>query len=149
MALPDETLATWRAFLNAHARITKRIGRDLAAEGLPDLTVYDVLWALHRAEGRRLRIKELAEEAVLSSTGMTRFVDRLETQGLVRREAVASDRRGSYAVITPEGSALLKRMWPVYSRGIQEYFGDAVGKDAARVRAALQRAGSAAFSPLP
>jgi DNA-binding MarR family transcriptional regulator len=145
MALSDDTLATWKAFLNAHARITKRIGRDLAAEGLPDLTVYDVLWALHRAEGRRLRIKELADEAVLSSTGMTRFVDRLEAQGLVRREAVEGDRRGSYAVITAAGSALLKRMWPVYSRGIESYFAAALGKDAPRVRAALERAGSADF----
>jgi DNA-binding MarR family transcriptional regulator len=88
MRVPDETLGAWRAFLNAHALATKRINRDLAEAGLPDLTWYDVLWTLHRADGRRLRIRELADAAVLSSTGMTRFVDRLEGEGLVRREAV-------------------------------------------------------------
>ena len=98
MRVPDETLGAWRAFLNAHALATKRINRDLAEAGLPDLTWYDVLWTLHRADGRRLRIRELADAVVLSSTGMTRFVDRLEAGGLVRREAVPGDRRGAYAV---------------------------------------------------
>src|SRR5919204_4796912 len=122
MRLAEDTLATWRAFLNAHATVTKRIGRDLAAAGLPDLTWYDVLWALYEAEGRRLRIRELADAVVLSSTGMTRFVDRLEAAGLVRREAVPGDRRGAYAVITDDGVALLRRMWPLYSRGVKAYF---------------------------
>ena len=72
MRVPDETLGAWRAFLNAHALATKRINRDLAEAGLPDLTWYDVLWTLHRADGRRLRIRELADAVVLSSTGMTR-----------------------------------------------------------------------------
>ena len=64
--LDDETLDTWRAFLNAHARVTRRIGRDLAAAGLPDLGWYDLLWTLYRAPGRRLRVNELAREVVLS-----------------------------------------------------------------------------------
>jgi DNA-binding MarR family transcriptional regulator len=145
----DETLDAWRAFLNAHARATKRIGADLAAAGLPDLTWYDVLWTLHRAEGRRMRIRELASAVVLSSTGMTRFVDRLEGEGLVRREPVPGDRRGACAVLTPAGSALLKRMWPIYSRGITTYFGEAIGEDAARVGAALERVGAAALGVPP
>ena len=150
MRLSDDTLATWRAFLNAHATVTKRIGRDLAAAGLPDLTWYDVLWALYRADGRRLRIRELADAVVLSSTGMTRFVDRLEGAGLVRREAVPGDRRGAYAVVTEEGVALLRRMWPVYSRGIKEYFADALADGGAPLREALERvSGAAAASSAP
>jgi DNA-binding MarR family transcriptional regulator len=142
--LSDDSLATWRAFLNAHARITKRIGADLAAAGLPDLTWYDVLWSLYKAPERRLRIRELADSVVLSSTGMTRFVDRLENAGLVRREAVPGDRRGAYAVLTDEGAAMLKRMWPIYSRGIAEYFAAPLGADAAVVREALHAADAAA-----
>src|SRR5919197_3887682 len=103
MRVPDDTLTAWRAFLTAHALATKRISRDLAEAGLPDLTWYDVLWTLHNAEGKRLRIRELADAVVLSSTGMTRFVDRLGAAGLVRREAVPGDRRGAYAVVTEEG----------------------------------------------
>jgi DNA-binding MarR family transcriptional regulator len=145
MRVPDETLGAWRAFLNAHALATKRISRDLADAGLPDLSWYDVLWTLHRAEGRRMRIRELADAVVLSSTGMTRFVDRLEAAGLVRREAVPGDRRGAYAVITKEGSALLRRMWPIYARGIATYFGPAV-KGSADLRAAFEGIAAAAQS---
>jgi DNA-binding MarR family transcriptional regulator len=143
MRVPDETLGAWRAFLNAHALATKRISRDLADAGLPDLSWYDVLWTLHRAEGRRMRIRELADAVVLSSTGMTRFVDRLQAAGLVRREAVPGDRRGAYAVITKEGSALLRRMWPIYARGIATYFGPAV-HDADALRSALDGIAEAA-----
>lgn len=145
MRLPDETLGAWRAFLTAHALATKRISRDLADAGLPDLTWYDVLWALHRADGRRMRIRELADAVVLSSTGMTRFVDRLQAAGLVRREAVPGDRRGAYAVITKEGSALLRSMWPIYARGIATYFGPAV-QASADLRAAFEGIASAAQS---
>jgi DNA-binding MarR family transcriptional regulator len=145
MRIPDDTLAAWRAFLNAHALATKRISRDLADAGLPDLSWYDVLWTLYRAEGRRLRIRELADAVVLSSTGMTRFVDRLEAAGLVRREAVPGDRRGAYAVITKEGTDLLRRMWPIYARGIATYFGPAV-QEGADLRTALEGIAAAAQS---
>ena len=145
MRVPDETLGAWRAFLNAHALATKRINRDLAEAGLPDLTWYDVLWTLRSADGRRLRIRELADAVVLSSTGMTRFVDRLEAEGLVRRESVPGDRRGAYAVITKQGIDLLRRMWPVYARGIATYFGPAV-RDAAALRTALDGIATAAQS---
>jgi len=145
MRISDDTLGAWRAFLNAHALATKRINRDLAEAGLPDLTWYDVLWTLHRADGRRLRIRELADAAVLSSTGMTRFVDRLEGEGLVRREAVPGDRRGAYAVITEEGIGLLRRMWPIYANGISTYFRPAV-QQGADLRTALDGIASAAQS---
>ena len=142
--LDEHTLATWRAFLTAHARVTKRISKDLAAAGLPDLTWYDVLWALYSAPERRLRIRELADAVALSSTGMTRFVDRLERAGYVTREAVPGDRRGAFAVITDSGAELLRQMWPIYARGIQEYFEPALAAAPAQLRSALERASAAA-----
>ena len=124
--LDDELLATWRAFLNAHARVTRAIGRDLTEAGLPDLSWYDLLWALYRQPGRSLRVKELAEEVVLSPTAMSRFVDRVEAAGCVRREPDPSDRRALQVTLTDEGVALLRRMWPVYARGIERHFADHV-----------------------
>jgi DNA-binding MarR family transcriptional regulator len=59
---------------------------------------------------------------VLSRSGLTRFVDRLEAAGLLRREAVPGDRRGSYAVLTAKGEAALRTSWPAYSKGIADYF---------------------------
>ncbi len=120
--LDDEQLATWRAFLNAHARVTRAIGRDLAEAGLPDLGWYDLLWTLYRRPARSLRVKELAEEVVLSPTAMSRFVDRVEAAGCVRREPDPSDRRALQVTLTDEGVALLRRMWPVYARGIERHF---------------------------
>jgi len=122
MPLTDSDLDTWKAFINAHDRITRQINADLSAAGLPDLTVYDALWALRTGEGGRRRMGELAEAVVLSRTAIVRLADRLEAAGLVRREPVPEDRRGSYVAITPEGKATLKRMWPIYSAGIERLF---------------------------
>jgi DNA-binding MarR family transcriptional regulator len=137
--LDDETLATWRAFLNAHARVTRAIGRDLAAARLPDLGWYDLLWALYRQPERSLRVNELAREVVLSPTAMSRFVDRVEQAGYVRREPDPADRRALQVALTDEGVALLREMWPIYARGIEEHFGAHLGRSAKALRAALER----------
>ena len=135
--LDDETLAGWRAFLNAHARVTRAIGRDLAAAGLPDLSWYDLLWTLYRAPGRALRVNELAREVVFSPTAMSRFVDRAEKAGYVRRDPDPADRRALQVTLTDGGVDLLRRMWPIYSRGIEEHF----GRQSQAFRASLERMG--------
>src|SRR3954462_13760880 len=122
----NEALDLWRAFLTAHAHVTRAISRDLAEAGLPDLSWYDLLWALYRSPQRRLRVNELAREVVLSPTAMSRFVDRAVKAGRVRREPDADDRRAQQVVITEEGIDLLRRMWPVYERGIRRYFAEHV-----------------------
>jgi len=137
--LDDDALDAWRAFLTAHAHVTRAISRDLADAGLPDLSWYDLLWALYRNPDRRLRVNELAREVVLSPTAMSRFVDRVEAAGHVRREPDPADRRAQQVTITPEGVDLLRRMWPVYEAGIERHFAAFLGKSAPRVRAMLQR----------
>jgi DNA-binding MarR family transcriptional regulator len=134
--MDDDTLDTWRAFLNAHARVTRAISRDLAAAGLPDLSVYDALWALYR---RPLRVKQLADAVVLSPTAMSRFVDRLERDGHVRREPDPDDRRALQVTITDDGRKLLRRMWPIYERGIEQHFAAHLGRSANTLRAVLER----------
>lgn len=136
--MDEAELATWRAFLNAHAVLIQRIETDLKAHGLPPLGWYDVLWPLHRAKGKRLRVNELARQVVLSRTGLVRLVDRIEAAGLLRREPVPEDGRGSYVAITNEGTATLRRMWPVYRRHIQHDFLDPLGADTERLRTALE-----------
>jgi DNA-binding MarR family transcriptional regulator len=141
--IAPEALAAWRALLNAHAVATGRIEEELREAGLPPLGWYDVLWPLYRAPQRRLRMGELSGEVVLSRTGMTRLVDRLEAAGLLRREPVPGDRRGSYAVLTAAGERTLREMWPVYARGIREHFAAPVGADANRLRRTLERVAGA------
>ena len=137
--LDDGVLDAWRGFLNAHAHITRRINRDLADAGLPDLSWYDLLWALAKQPENRLRVNELASEVVLSPTAMSRFVDRAEKAGMVRREPHPDDRRALHVVLTGEGEDLLRRMWPVYAAGIERYFGDVLGADAETARELLTR----------
>jgi DNA-binding MarR family transcriptional regulator len=82
------------------------------AHGLPPLSWYDVLWPLYRAREKRLRMNELAEEVVLSRTGLVRLVDRVEAAGLLRREPLPEDGRGSYVAITNDGAATCPECGP-------------------------------------
>jgi DNA-binding MarR family transcriptional regulator len=142
--IDEDSLATWRAFLTAHALVTRRISRDLHEAGLPDLGWYDLLWALYRQPGRRLRVNELAREVVLSPTATSRFIDRVESAGHVRREPDPADRRALQIVITDSGVDLLRRMWPIYARGIEKHFAGQLGPSTARVRAILERVAASA-----
>lgn len=122
-ARPDpDRLAVWRLFLEAHAVVTDRLGRELEAECHLPLTWYDVLLQLAGAPDRRLRMRDLADAVLLSRSGLTRLVDRMESAGLVVREATATDRRGADAVLTDAGRAALRRAAPVHLRGVQEHF---------------------------
>ena len=114
--------------------------------GLPDLGWYDLLWTLYRAPGRRLRVNELAREVVLTPTAMSRFVDRVEAAGYVRREPDPGDRRALQVALTDEGVDLLRQMWPVYARGIEEHFAAHLGASPARLRRVLERVGGSARS---
>jgi DNA-binding MarR family transcriptional regulator len=137
--LLDDALDAWRAFLTAHALVTRRISRELTDAGLPDLGWYDLLWALRRSPGGRLRVNQLASEVVLSPTAMSRFVDRAVAAGVVAREPDPDDRRAEQVVLTAEGLALLRRMWPVYRRGIAEHFAEHLGGDPGKLSAPLGR----------
>ncbi|MGH7580039.1 MAG: MarR family winged helix-turn-helix transcriptional regulator, partial [Gemmatimonadales bacterium] len=104
-------VAAWRALLTAHADLTERIDAALRRAGVIPLRWYDALLCLYEAPGRRLRLAELARAALLSRSGLSRLVDRLEANGLLTREPAADDARGAYAVLTPAGLQALRRCW--------------------------------------
>lgn len=134
----DEQIAAWRAFLRAHSLMLRQIGEDLEAAGLPPLAWYDVLWALYEAPDRRLQNYELADAVLLSRSGLSRLVDRIADAGLVRRTTCPGDRRGVHIELTDEGVSMLRRMWPVYARGIAEHFAPALGQHSCTVRQAFE-----------
>lgn len=113
----------WGALLLAHAVLTRKIDRLLTLEGMPTLQVYDVLLALEDAPQGRLRMGDLAAIVVFDPSSVTRIIDRLEKQGLVRREVDCEDRRRIFACITQKGRQLREDSWPVYRRLVAEHFG--------------------------
>lgn len=118
----DPRLRAWVAFLRAHAVVTRRLEAELHAERGLSLADYDALVQLAIADDRRLRMSELAERVVLSRSGVSRLVDRLEDDGLVVRRSCPTDARGSWAELTPLGSDRLRRAAPVHLRGVDAHF---------------------------
>ena len=139
--LNDEELAAWRAFLRAHSTMLRRISRDLDEAELPPLAWYDVLAALSDAPEQQLRQVELAERVLLSTSGLSRLLDRIEKQGLARRTSCDTDRRSFYIQLTDDGAAMLQEMWPVYARGIADDFLPALGSNPYEIRQTLESIG--------
>jgi len=120
-----EELTAWRLFLRSHALVLRRLENDLVQEHQLPLASYDVLVQLVEAPEHRLRMTELADAVLLSRSGLTRLVDRLEREGLVERQACVEDARGLFAVLTDGGLIRLREASPTHLRGIQDY---AVGR---------------------
>jgi DNA-binding MarR family transcriptional regulator len=118
----DHRLDPWRAFLVAHARITRRLDEELRAEHDLSLAEYDALLTIADAPDRRIRMRQLADQVILSKSGVTRLIDRLVLDGLVERKACASDARGAEAVLTADGLDRLRRASRTHLRGIEEHF---------------------------
>ena len=119
--LSAEELGAWRAFLRAHSVVSRKLEAELVAEHDLPLPSYDVLLQLAEAPARRLRMTELADRVLLSRSGLTRLVDRLEREGLVERAACPGDARGTHAVLTESGLTRLRTAAPTHLRGIAEH----------------------------
>ncbi len=141
-------MAAWRGFIEAHARVLARLSVELQEEQRIPLTWYDVLVQLSEADSHQLRMHELAERVLLSQSGLTRLVDRLEAEGLVARVRCSEDGRGLFAQLTPRGLDLLRATYPTHLRGVREWFTDLLTDDEAAVLArVLSRIGDHARPP--
>jgi DNA-binding MarR family transcriptional regulator len=120
---PDDwRVGVWRQFLRTHATVVRALEQQLTEDaGLP-LGWYDVLLQLAEAPERRLRMAELAERVLLSRSGLTRLVDRLVAEGLVRRERSPEDARGTFTVLTATGVERLRKAVPGHLAAVQEHF---------------------------
>jgi DNA-binding MarR family transcriptional regulator len=132
-------LEAWEAFVFAHAAAVGRIERDLAKTDTVSLAWYDVLVALANAPDRRLRLNDLADRVVLSRSGLSRLLDRIEKAGLIAREPTPEDRRGLYAILTPQGERAMRETWPAYADGISHHFATYLNDEEKRVLATALR----------
>jgi DNA-binding MarR family transcriptional regulator len=123
-ALPDRRgLGAWRSFLRAHASLMRELATDLVSKTDLSLGDFDVLAQLALAGGE-LRMTDLAARAFSSRSGMTRRVDRLVDEGLVRRSSADADLRGVVVALTDPGLARLSETLPVHLHRVSELFID-------------------------
>lgn len=122
--LSDRELLAWRGMLRAHAALTKALDADLEAEHDLPLSSYEVLLHLAAADGQQMRMSDLADCVVLSRSGLTRLVDRMEREGLLGRASCPSDARGSYALLTDAGRDKLAAASRTHLCGVRERFLD-------------------------
>lgn len=121
-------MAAWRAFLTAHARVMRKLEGELVTEEGLSLAAYELLAALSERDDRRARMTELTSLVFLTPSGVTRLVDKLERDGLVRRERCLSDARVVYAVLTDQGYQRLEEAYPTHLRGVREHVVDRLGR---------------------
>ena len=134
----DPRITAFGMLLEANAAVVSQVNRELeAAIGIP-VTWFEVLIRLSRTPDHQLRMAELAGQVGLSTSGLTRLVDRIEDAGYVRREACPSDRRGAFAVLTPAGAELLRKAVPHHLESLERHVAAPLGKDLEPLTAMLR-----------
>jgi DNA-binding MarR family transcriptional regulator len=123
--------------LRAHAALTRELDAQLAREHKLPLSSYEVLLFLADAPEGRMRMAELAESVLLSRSGLTRLVDRLEREGLLKRKPCESDARGFFAEITPKGRRLFDAARRTHLDGVRTLFLSRFSRDELRALGAL------------
>lgn len=94
----------WGGFLGTYARMNRMIEEDLQSHSNITHVEFEILLRLSWSENKKMRIQDIAAQSVLTRSGVSRVVERLEKAGLVTREEASEDRRGAYAVLTEEGA---------------------------------------------
>jgi DNA-binding MarR family transcriptional regulator len=129
--------AAWHGLLRTHALVLRALDERLARQHGLAVSEFDVLITLANAADRELRMTELAGAVLLSPSGLTRLIARLERQGLVRRHPADDDGRSYRAALTDAGAAKLAQARPTHNAVIRDLFLDRL-RD--RDRSALARA---------
>ena len=135
------SLKLWVVLARAYAAIGRQVDADIARHGLTT-TEFGILEVLHHKGP--LLLGEIQRKVLVTSGGITYLVDRLVSKGLVRREDCPSDRRARYAVLTPAGEMLIRRIFPEHAAVIARALSGLSGAEQAEATALLRRLGLAA-----
>jgi DNA-binding MarR family transcriptional regulator len=117
-------LEAWKTLVIAHSRLFRALDEQMSAEHGRSLGDYDVLVQLASAPGQSLRMCDLASAVLLSPSGLSRRVERLERDGLVERRRAEGDGRNIEATLTSAGRRLFRRLQTTHHEGIKELFAD-------------------------
>jgi DNA-binding MarR family transcriptional regulator len=127
--LDQQQQRSWRAFLVGTTLLMDRLDRELREQHRISLPEYEILVRLAEAQGNRLRMAQLADSVSHSRSRVTHTVSRMETAGLVARDACVSDGRGVEAVLTEQGRAALENAAPTHVSGVRRFLVDLVAED--------------------
>jgi DNA-binding MarR family transcriptional regulator len=127
--LDDPRISAFGMLLESHAALVGTVGRDLEEVSGLALSSFGILLRLARTPGQRLRMTELAGQAALSTSGLTRLVDRLEEVGYLRRQPCSSDRRASLAVLTDLGAEVVAKALPSHLDSLERTMVEPLGPE--------------------
>jgi MarR family 2-MHQ and catechol resistance regulon transcriptional repressor len=136
----DERLTTVGLLFESAAGLRRLFNRHLDSTGTATSQSFDILIRLARSDGAQLRMSELAAQASLTPSGLTRAVDRLQDQGLVTRQTCPEDRRGSFAQLTPAGREMMDAAIPEHTAHVDRVLGEVfTPEEEAQLATALRR----------
>ena len=148
--LSEPEMRSWRALIEVTTGVLATLDTELRAEHGLSLGEYEVLVHLSEEPDHSLRMTDLAGRLRLSPSGITRRIDGLVRAGLVERRQCPSDRRGSNAVLTPEGLGRLDAAAPTHVRGVRVHFVDQLTeRQLANLEAALVERDRRSRTPRP
>jgi len=127
----DTRIAAFGTFIEAFAAVMTKVETELDRTAGVPVTWFEVLLRLARSPEHRLRMAELARQVGLSTSGLTRLIDRVEEAGYVRREVCATDRRGAHAILTDDGMTLLRTALPPHLASIEAHVAGPLGAELA------------------
>ncbi|MFL6012103.1 MAG: MarR family winged helix-turn-helix transcriptional regulator [Gaiellaceae bacterium] len=112
----------WVHLIRGQSAATRAVNAQLVADHGLTINDFECMLLLARADGRRMRRVDLAEQLVLTASGVTRLLDGLEQEGWVDRAACASDRRVTYAVLTDDGYRKLREASKSHVADVRAFF---------------------------
>ncbi|MEP6618527.1 MAG: MarR family transcriptional regulator [bacterium] len=140
----DVSLKLWVVLARAYGAVAERVSADVAQHGLTPMEfgILEVLY--HKGP---LLLGEIQRKVLVTSGGITYLVDRLVEKGMVTRQECPDDRRARYAVLTPAGAALIKRIFPGHARAIAEALSGLTASEQMDATELVRRLGRAAADP--
>lgn len=135
--LDARELASWRGMLRSYVLLQRELEQGLEQRHGLQHSTYEVLMHLSDAPDGRMRLSDLAKLAVLSRSGLTRLIDRLEKDGQVVRERCATDARGYFAVLTAEGRERVDAARGEYLEEVRSRFHDLMSPEEQEVLGAV------------
>ena len=120
--IKNEEIEIWRNFLVYHNEVTNQIDNALKKADCISLAWYDILIVLERSENKSLIMKELIRETVLTKSGVSKILDRIEEGKPITRKQSQHDARSVQVFITKQGSLEVRKAWAIYKENIEGYF---------------------------